>query len=86
MFRDRRWFVYLGPYYYKVYLLTLFMQLGVMAMLLQKQDFVTLKELAVKRTSKRVLDSTAWLRAKASVWWGTAGMVNSFPSMTIFDT
>jgi hypothetical protein len=61
-----------GSYIYfshcRVYLLTLPMQLGVMVMLLQKQGFVTLKELAAKRTSKRVLDSTAWLRAKASVW------------------
>jgi hypothetical protein len=55
-----------------------------MVMLLQKQVFVTLRELAAKRTSKRVPDSTAWLRAKASVWWGTAGIVNLFPSMDHF--
>jgi hypothetical protein len=83
MFRDRRWFVYL-LLTCKVYLLTLLIQLGVMVMLLQKLGFVTLKELAAKRTSKRVLGSTAWLRAKASVWWGTAGRVNFFPSMDYF--
>ena len=67
-----------------MYLLTLLTQLGVMAMLLQKQGFVTLKELAAKRTSKRVLGSTAWLRAKALVWWGIAGKMKFSGSMDYF--
>jgi hypothetical protein len=47
-----------------------------MVTLLQKQGFVTLKELDAKRISKRAPSSIVWLRAKESVWLATAGIVN----------
>jgi hypothetical protein len=46
-----------------------------MVTLSQRLGFVTLKELAAKRISKRAPSSTVWLRAKGSAWLAIAGTV-----------